>query len=124
MTGREYQGLAMRTNDGKNKIRLFEKTARLENINLGDVLNASLGLSGEVGELNDQIKKWIFHEKPLDEMHLKKELGDVLWYAALMCEAFGWTLDRVMALNVKKLEERYPDGFDTDRANNRKEGDI
>lgn len=124
MTGREYQELAMRTNDGKNKIRLFEKTARLENINLGDVLNASLGLSGEVGELNDQIKKWIFHEKPLDEMHLKKELGDVLWYAALMCEAFGWTLDRVMALNVKKLKERYPDGFDIDRANHRIEGDV
>ena len=124
MTGREYQELAMRTNDGKNKIRLFEKTARLENINLGDVLNASLGLSGEVGELNDQIKKWIFHEKPLDEMHLKKELGDVLWYAALMCEAFGWTLDRVMALNVKKLKERYPDGFDTFRANHRIEGDV
>lgn len=57
-------------------------------------------------------------------MHLNKELGDVLWYAALMCEAFGWTLDGVMAQNVKKLEERYPDGFDTDRANNRKEGDI
>lgn len=56
MTGEEYQTKAMRTNDGKNKIRLFDKTARLDNINLGDVLNASLGLSGEVGELNDQIK--------------------------------------------------------------------
>lgn len=124
MTGREYQELAMRTNDGKNKIRLFDKTARLDSINLGDVLNAALGMSGEVGELNDIIKKWVFHEKELDETHLKKELGDVLWYVALMAESFSWSLDEVMELNVAKLEKRYPEGFDTYRANNRKEGDI
>lgn len=124
MTGEEYQTLAMRTNDGRNKIRLFDKTARLDSINLGDVLNAALGMSGEVGELNDIIKKWVFHEKELDETHLKKELGDVLWYVALMAESFSWSLDEVMELNVAKLEKRYPEGFDTSRANNRKEGDI
>lgn len=124
MTGEEYQTKAMRTNDGKNKIRLFDKTARLDSINLGDVLNAALGMSGEVGELNDIIKKWVFHEKELDETHLKKELGDVLWYVALVAESFSWSLDEIMELNIEKLQERYPEGFDTSRANNRKEGDI
>ena len=124
MTGEQYQIKAMRTNDGRNRVRLFDKTAGLTKINLGDVLNASLGLSGEVGELNDQIKKWIFHEKSLDENHLMKELGDVLWYVALMADAFGWNLDDIMEMNIKKLEARYPDGFDTFRANNRKAGDI
>ncbi len=46
--------------------------------NTGAVLNACLDLSGGVGEFNDMIKKWIFHEKDLDETHLKKEMGDIM----------------------------------------------
>lgn len=51
-------------------------------------INACLGLSGEVGEFNDMIKKWIFHEKEFDEEHAKKEMGDVMWYIAMMCHTF------------------------------------
>ena len=36
------------------------------------------------------IKKWIFHEKDFDEEHAKKEIGDVMWYIAMMCHAFRW----------------------------------
>lgn len=50
----------------------------------GTILNAYRGLSGEVGEFNDMIKKWIFHEKDLDEEHLKKECGDIMWYIAMV----------------------------------------
>ena len=126
MTGNEYQKLAMRTNDHQASERVLQKLDDYsqEIDDVGGILNASLGLSGEVGELNDMIKKWIFHEKPIDKMHLKKEIGDVCWYIAMMCEAWGFNLEQIMQLNINKLKEQYPEGFDVVRANNRKDGDI
>ena len=58
------------------------------------------------------IKKWIFHEKDFDEEHAKKEIGDVMWYIAMMCHAFRWDLDEIMKMNIDKLKARYPEGFD------------
>jgi NTP pyrophosphatase (non-canonical NTP hydrolase) len=136
MTGNEYQKLASRTNDGFATDRLFDKialiqfveetgaNANLAKYDLGGVMNACLGLAGEVGELNDMIKKWVFHEKELDETHLKKELGDVMWYVAMMCQSMGWELDDVLQMNIDKLIARYPEGFDVERANHRQAGDV
>lgn len=136
MTGSEYQKLAMRTNDGRSTERLLDKVDMIdffkkakggrdtENYDFGGILNACLGLSGEVGEFNDMIKKWIFHEKDLDKEHLKKEIGDVMWYVAMICESVGFDLEDVLQTNVDKLKARYPKGFDTYLANHRKEGDI
>ena len=129
MNGKEYQNLAMRTSDGNATNRLLNLTLSDTTENgigedTGTILNACLGLSGEVGEFNDMIKKWIFHEKDLDEEHLKKELGDIMWYIAMMCHAFRWNLDEIMEMNINKLKARYPEGFDTDRANNRKNSDV
>ena len=127
MTGNEYQKLASRTNDGLADVRLTKmliEHAPAYCWDIGGVLNACLGLAGEVGELNDMIKKWVFHEKELDETHLKKELGDVMWYVAMMCESMGWDLDDILQMNIDKLKARYPDGFDPIKANNRQEGDV
>lgn len=139
MTGNEYQKLAMRTNDHKATERLLGNmmTCDMEyltrqnliaedenHIDFGGVFNACLGLSGEVGEFNDMIKKWIFHEKQLDIDHAKKEAGDICWYLAMLCESFGWSLDEIMQMNVDKLKSRYPEGFDVERANHREEGDV
>ena len=126
MTGSEYQKLAMRTNDKKSNDRLFEMSASIhqECKDFGGILNTCLGLSGEVGEFNDMIKKWIFHEKQLDIDHAKKEAGDICWYLAMLCESFGWSLDGIMQMNVDKLKARYPEGFDIERANHRAEGDV
>lgn len=88
------------------------------------IFNACLGLSGEVGEFNDIIKKWIFHEVHLNIDHAKKEAGDICWYLAMLCESFGWSLDEIMQMNVDKLKARYPEGFDIERANHRAEGDV
>ncbi len=122
MSGNEYTKLAMRTNDGKSTVRLLKLTHEGEET--GEVLNACLGLSGEVGEFNDMIKKWIFHEKDLDLEHLKKECGDIMWYIVMMCHAFRWDLDEIMQLNIDKLMARYPEGFDTVKANNRESEDV
>lgn len=131
MTGNEYQELAMRTNDGKSTNRLrnfidFNTDAFDEDagVSAGDILNACLGLSGEVGELNDMVKKWIFHEKKFDFEHAQKEVGDIMWYIGEVCHAFGWDLDEVMQINIDKLKARYPEGFDTERANNRAADDV
>lgn len=130
MTGNEYQKLASRTNDGQATDRLITKTFTADwylgksKTDIGGVFNACLGLSGEVGELNDMVKKWVFHEKELDETHLKKELGDVMWYVAMMCKSMGWELDDVLQMNIEKLQARYPDGFDVVKANNRQAGDV
>ena len=125
MTGNDYQKLAMRTNDGKATERLERSCDVFSDLqDMGGIVNAALGLSGEVGELNDMIKKWIFHNTQLDKEHVKKEIGDVMWYVAMMCESFGFSLDDVMQTNVDKLIARYPDGFDTYRANHRAKDDV
>lgn len=126
MTGNEYQKLAMRTNDKKASVRLYEMFQFHDwfGEDLGGILDGCLGLSGEVGELNDMVKKWIFHEADIDMTHLKKELGDVLWYVAMVCESCGWTLEDVMQVNIEKLQNRYPEGFDPHRSAHREEGDV
>lgn len=139
MTGNEYQKLAMRTNDGKATERLLDemlvckadwlKEMKLicdgsSRINVGGLFNGILGLTGESGEVSDLVKKGIFHEKGIDKDHLKKELGDVMWYIAMICDSVGFDLDDVMKTNIDKLIARYPDGFDTYKANHRSENDV
>lgn len=124
MTGKEYQQLAMRTNDGLNRLRLEDAIANQAGISVSQLLNGALGLTGETGEVSDLIKKGVFHEKGIDLEHLKKELGDCTWYLAMICDTCGFTLDDVMQTNIDKLKARYPKGFDTYRANHRQEGDI
>ena len=136
MNGSEYQNLAMRTNDGKATERLLDKHEMIcffkdakagkpcEKYDLGGILNGCLGLSGETGEFNDMVKKWIFHEKSLDVDHAQKEVGDILWYIAMICHSFGWDMNQIMQMNIEKLKARYPDGFDIELSANRKEGDV
>lgn len=89
------------------------------------ILNASLGLSGEVGEVNDIIKKYMYHGHKLDDDTKEKiilELGDVCWYVALM----AWAIDKtkfedVLNKNIEKLENRYHGEFSTEKSINCKE---
>ena len=126
MTGNEYQSLAMRTNDGKSTERLgYHTDSKLNEVDdFGGVINGCLGLAGESGEVLDIIKKWVFHEKELDKDHLKKEIGDVMWYVAMLCESFDFNIDEILKINVCKLKSRYPDGFDTEKSNHRIQGDV
>ena len=85
---------------------------------------AALGLTGEAGEVADLVKKVVHHRHPLDAAtreKLVKELGDVLWYVAHAASVLGVTLDHVAAVNVEKLQRRYPNGFETARSLSRTE---
>ena len=70
------------------------------------------------------IKKWIFHERQLDIEHAKKELGDILWYIAMLCHSFGWQMNDILQMNIHKLKARYPDGFSVERSLHRSENDV
>ena len=91
------------------------------------LLTASIGLSGEVCEFNDIVKKCFFQGKEMDEdvvTHLKSELGDVMWYVAQGCLALDTSIEELIDINTAKLEKRYPGGFDEFRSENRAEEDI
>ena len=95
----EYKELAMRT---------CKKFDREEDA----ITNVGLGLAGECGEVADIIKKHLVGAKQIDKEHLKEELGDVLWYLAEACYVFNIEFLDVAKSNIKKLMERFPNGFD------------
>lgn len=102
----EYQKLAMVT---LNKEIPFDQL----------IINAALGLSGEVGEVNDLLKKHLFQGHELDKEKIINELGDIAWYLAEAATALNVSLEEILIGNIKKLKERYPKGFDSDRSINR-----
>lgn len=93
----EYQKLSERTHP---------KNSKSENLT-----NYAMGLSGETGEVVDELKKAIFHGHDLDRVSIKKELGDTLHYLAGLCSMLDLTFEEVAVANIEKLRKRYPDGF-------------
>lgn len=107
MTLNEYQSNAMRTTrkDLSPDSHLF---------------NGILGLSGEVGECADLVKKKFYQDGRDIYDNLKDELGDVLWYVAEVASAMEWDLEEVAQHNIDKLRRRYPEGFDAEMSLHRK----
>ena len=108
----------------------LEKQAAIDGIQLNVplLLTASIGLASEGGEFSEIVKKMAFQGKPYNEdtrFHMKRELGDIIWYWINACRALGYDPNDIIAENVKKLEARYPGGsFDPFYSENRKEGDL
>ena len=98
------------------------------NINVPLLLCGAIGLGSETGEFQEIVKKVVFQGKPLSDetkFHMKRELGDIMWYWVNACRALELDPNDVIAENVKKLEARYPGGkFDVHYSENRKEGDL
>lgn len=84
-----------------------------------DLLHWTLGLSGEVGEIVDTVKKYSFYNKELDIANLQEELGDLMFYIFAMCETLGLPPEYVMANNKAKLDLRYKDGYSDKAASER-----
>lgn len=73
--------------------------------------NAALGLAGESGEVADLIKKHLFHGRMLIVEKVVEELGDVMWYIALLCDTLDIPMEKVFDTNIKKLQLRHKGGF-------------
>jgi NTP pyrophosphatase (non-canonical NTP hydrolase) len=107
--------------------RLYGLSHTHKDTEFSQLLTAAIGMQAESGEFSEVIKKIIFQGKEYNEderFHLKRELGDVLWYWVQGCSALGYTPQEVMEENIKKLEARYPDGFEAVRSEVRADGDI
>ena len=98
------------------------------NINVPLLMTGSIGLTAEAGELIEIVKKMLFQGKPLTQenlFHMKRELGDIMWYWINTCRALDFDPNEVIAENVRKLEARYPGGkFDVYQSENRKANDL
>ena len=116
--------------ESKNFMAFINSTSKLEaqdNINVPRVMTSAIGMLAESGEFTEVLKKMVFQGKEFNEdnrFHMKRELGDILWYWIQGCIALGYTPDEVMDENIKKLEARYPNGFEVTRSETREIGDI
>ena len=92
------------------------------------LLTAAVGMSAEAGEFTEIVKKIVFQGKPVNDenlFHMKRELGDIMWYVAQACMGLNVSIDEVIEMNVHKLMARYPGGeFDVHHSENRVEGDL
>jgi NTP pyrophosphatase (non-canonical NTP hydrolase) len=128
----DYQKFVKSTTSQESTTWLsYEKRAKKlyieEGLNIPLLSTAAIGMGSEAGEFQEIVKKIIFQGKEYSEdtrFHMKRELGDVLWYVANAATALGYTLDEIVEGNIAKLESRYPNGFEVYRSENREEGDL
>ena len=114
-----------------SSVEMANRMEALENetgANIALLITGAIGIASEGGEFAEIVKKCIFQGKPLDadtQFHIKRELGDIMWYWTNSCRALGLDPNEVIEENVKKLESRYPDGeFDVHYSENRQDGDL
>jgi NTP pyrophosphatase (non-canonical NTP hydrolase) len=97
MTFDEYQKLAL-------------KTAHNHPDPLMDKTIWAMGVAGEAGEIVEKWKKIVAYKEGQvsreDLAELKKELGDVVWYIAVLADSLGLSFEEVMKLNIDKLADR------------------
>ena len=103
--------------------RLAARTMNLDLSPKEQYMHALHGMVGEIGEINSIYQK-IYQGHSIDLEHLEKELGDLMWFIAEFCTAHNWRLDDICEMNIQKLRDRYPDGFESDRSLHRAENDI
>ena len=99
-----------------------------KDFNTHRALTAALGLSAESGEYTEIVKNIVFQGKPVTKenlFHMKRELGDIMWYFIQACILLDTTPEEIIEMNVDKLKSRYPGGeFDVHKSENRREGDL
>lgn len=105
----EYQRGALRTAAPRDK--------------KNELLHLVLGLVGESGEVAEKFKKWIREldsdESQLDRDGITKELGDVLWYLAVLADYLDLSLDDIATANLAKLASRQGRGVLNGSGDNR-----
>lgn len=92
----EYQQAALRTAAPRDK--------------RNELFHLLLGLVGETGEIAEKAKKIVRDQDSdfsrWDTEDVEKELGDTLWYLAVIADHFDLSLDDVAKHNIAKLADR------------------
>ena len=107
----------------KSFIEIEEKS----DIKTPRLLTAALGLGSETGEFVEIVKKMFLQGKPPSDdniFHMKRELGDIMWYWITACSALKLDPFEVITENQKKLESRYGKQFEIKKSEVRKKGDL
>lgn len=121
---------AVTSDESKDFIAFSDRVVSLDEkgANIERLLTGAVGINSEGGEIMEIVKKLMFQGKPWNDEtihHIKRELGDVMWYVMQCLLALDVSLDEIIAMNVEKLEKRYPGGqFDSFYSENRQEGDL
>ncbi len=121
---------AVTSDESRDFIALSDRLVALDEqgANIERLMTGAIGLNAEGGEVMEIVKKMVFQGKPWNDevsFHLKRELGDTLFYMMECCIALNVTLDEVAQMNIDKLEKRYPGGvFDSYYSENREVNDI
>lgn len=106
MNIRDYQTLSVRT---MNKELTKEQ----------QISNMVFGANGELGEVTDILKKYLYQGHRINKQHLAEEIGDTLFYIVNLCTLFNLDIEDILQGNVDKLRKRFPNGFEVDRSINR-----
>lgn len=94
MEANEYQSIALET-------AIFDKK--------NPIAYCILGLTGEAGEVANKYKKVLRGDKELtDDLKFKiaDELGDVMWYSAVLARELGFSFQEILDINIDKLKRR------------------
>ena len=79
-----------------------------------ELLHASIGISGEVGELLDAIKRATIYRKPIDMENVIEELGDIEFHMECIRQLLNISREQTLQANIQKLIKRYPSGMYSD----------
>lgn len=99
-------------NSLKEYQELCKLTAKKFETSEKEILTWGLGIAGEAGDVASCIKKTFAHDND-QRAGIKENIGDTLWYAAMICNFFGWDMQQLLEDNLEKLRKRYPQGFTT-----------
>ena len=105
----------------------FDEIEQNSGIKTPRLLTAALGLGSETGEFVEIVKKMYLQGKPASEdniFHMKRELGDIMWYWVTACASLNLDPYEVISENQEKLAARYGEKFEVQRSEIRKKGDL
>ena len=115
MDTKKYKEMVLKT-ESKD----FEAiSSRLKDKRALRLLHGSCGIATEAGELLDAMKKHIFYGKEIDTVNIVEEIGDLMWYSAILLDELGVEFEEVMEKNINKLKARYGEKFSETCANTR-----
>ena len=102
--------------------KLCKRTAKKFDSKEKEIFTWGLGMAGEAGDIAGCIKKTFSHGDD-QKQGIRENLGDTMWYIAMICDFFEWEIDDILEENIEKLRKRHPEGFSEETARKDKRKD-